>query len=854
VSQTASVPVSHKLRFVLLLLFFGSGCAALIYEIVWFQLFALVIGSSAVSLGILLDVFMGGLCVGSVVFPRLVSTGLHPLRVYALLELGIGCLGIGVLCLVPSVAQLYASHGGRGLSGFLFRGLICAACLFPATALMGATLPVLARSVDTTPRGVSWLGLFYGSNTLGAVCGCLSAGFYLLRIHDMHTAAYVAAALNGTLALAAYLLSGPSRRTVDDGASPSLAQTHGVWSFLWRAERKSDPVIASAPAEPPRGDMAPTCAISAAGGGFVYFTIALSGLCALGAEVVWTRLLSLLLGPTVYTFSIILAVFLAGLGLGSGIGSFLAQRSPHPDRLLGACQLMLSAGIAWTAFLLAKSLPYWPINPALSRSPWFDFQLDALRCAWAVLPAACLWGASFPLALAAAAPRCADPARLVGRVYAANTAGAVLGALACSIFLVGWLGTQRVQQILIGLSAASGLLIFLPGFTSLGRRWGGSASKSSLVRGAALLGVLAVAVLLVWTVPAVPWELVAHGRSLPRMNIVGEKLYMGEGMNASVAVTKLANGVRNFHISGKVEASTDTADMRMQRMLGHIPALLHPTPRSVLVVGCGAGITAGSFVVYPSVEKIVVCEIEPLIPRVVAQFFAKQNYDLLKDPRTQVIYDDARHYILTTKDTFDIITSDPTHPWVKGAATLYTKEYFELCKRHLNPGGMVTQWVPLYESDRVVVQSELATFFDVFPQGTIWSNEENGGGYDVVLLGRAEAAKIDIDLLQDRLSSPAYELVRRSLKDAGFRSLFALLSTYGGQAADLRPWLEQAPINRDRDLRLEYLAGLGLNHKEQGRVYSEMLSYRKFPQTLFAGREAQQKALWELIERQPARE
>ena len=211
VSQTASVLASHRLRLALLLLFLGSGCAALIYEVVWFQLLALVIGSSAVSLGILLGVFMGGLCVGSVAFPRLISAGLQPLRVYALLELGIGCLGIGVLFLVPWVAQIYASHGGPGLPGFLFRGLLCAACLFPATVLMGATLPVLARSADTTPRGVSWLGLFYGSNTLGAVGGCLSAGFYLLRVHDMHAAVYVAAALNGTLALSACLLSGPCR-------------------------------------------------------------------------------------------------------------------------------------------------------------------------------------------------------------------------------------------------------------------------------------------------------------------------------------------------------------------------------------------------------------------------------------------------------------------------------------------------------------------------------------------------------------------------------------------------------------------------------------------------------------------
>jgi spermidine synthase len=849
VSQSAPVSVSHKLCLMLLLLSFGSGCAALIYEIVWFQLLQLVIGSSAVSLGMLLGVFMGGLCVGSVAFPRFVSQGPHPLRVYALLELGIGFLGIGVLFLVPCVAQIYASHGGRGLPGFLFRGLICAACLFPATVLMGATLPALARSVDTTPRGVSWLGLFYGATTLGAVFGCLLTGFYLLRFHDMHTAAHVAAALNGIMALGAFSLSSPCRRRVDGGARLSLAWTGWVGKFWRRAECNCDLPSATAPPDRLSWDTDPRCVVPGAGAGLVCLTIASSGLCALGAEVVWTRLLSLMLGPTVYTFSIILAVFLSGLGIGSGIGSFLAQSSLHPERVLGACQLLGSAGIAWAAFLMTKSLPYWPINPSLSRSPWFDFQLDALRCTWAVLPAACLWGASFPLALAAAARGCDESARLVGRIYAANTAGAVLGALGCSIFLVGWLGTQHVQQILIGLSAASGLLMFLPRFTSFGGGWLRSASKSSLGRGARSFVVLAVAALLGWTVPAVPWELVAYGRYLPSKTILGKKLYMGEGLNASVAVTELENGVRSFHIAGKLEASTDTWDMRMQRMLGHLPSLLHTSPRSILVVGCGAGVTAGSFVVYPSVERIVICEIEPLIPGVVAQFFSKENYDVLQDPRTQVIYDDARHYLLTTKDTFDIITSDPIHPWVKGAATLYTKEYFEVCKRHLNPGGLVTQWVPLYESDREVVQSELATFFDVFAQGTIWSNDVNGAGYDLVLLGRAEAAKIDLDQVQDRLSSQNYERVRQSLRDVGFRSALALLSTYAGQAADLRPWLKHAPINRDGDLHLEYIAGLSLNHYEQEPIYSEMLSYRRFPEALFAGREFQQKALWQLIDR-----
>jgi spermidine synthase len=852
-SETATRSNFRKPPLVLLPLFFGSGCAALIYEIVWFQLLQLVIGASAVSLGILLGIFMGGLCLGSLGFSGLISKSRNPLRVYMMLEIGIGLLGIGVLFLVPLAAGIYTGYGGPGFGGFLFRGLICAVCLLPATVLMGATLPALSRCVDTTPWGVSWLGLFYGGNTLGAVAGCLLAGFYLLRVYDMHIAAYFAGALNAVLAGSAFWLSRACRAQLDDGAPCPVPEKYSVRDAERRVEQVCAPASAGLCADPPEEEVASICVGHRAGPGLVYCTIALSGFCALGAEVVWTRLLSLMVGPTVYTFSIILAVFLTGLCLGSGIGSFVARRSLYPERVLGACQLLLGAGIAWTAFLVAKSLPYWPINPSLSRSPWFDFQLDASRCAWAILPAAFLWGASFPLAIAAAAQGGDDPARVVGRIYAANTLGAVLGSLSCSIFLIAWLGTQQVQRILIGLSTASGLMMFLPWAASRNSDCPQSHSESTLIRSATLSGALIATALLMWTLPAVPWELVAHGRYLPSQTILGTELYMGEGMNASVAVTELENGVRNFHISGKVEASTDTRDMRMQRMLGHIPALFHPSPRSVLVVGCGAGITAGSFVVYPSVEKIVICEIEPLVPRVVAQFFGEENYDVLQDPRTQVIYDDARHYILTTKDTFDVITSDPINPWVKGAATLYTKEYFDLCKRHLNPGGLVTQWVPLYQSQRAVVQSELVTFFDVFPQGTIWSNDENGAGYDLVLLGQVGAGKIDPGQVLDRLSTRDYQDVRQSLREVGFHSGFSLLATYAGQAVDLQPWLKHAVVNHDRDLRLEYLAGLSLSHYEQERIYSEILMYRKISEGVFAGRRAQQDMLWQLIEGQQKR-
>ncbi len=802
----------------LLLLAFGSGCASLIYEIVWFQSLQLTVGSTAVSMGILLAAFMGGLCLGSAAMPRLVSAGRSPLRVFALLEFGIALLGLAVLFFLPGLGRFYSHYAGHGLQGFLLRGILCLACVLPATIFMGATFPCLARCLETSPVGVSWLGFLYAANTMGAVFGCLAAGFYLLRIYDVGVGTYVAAAMNLAVALASSLInraSGPSGATKLHFATDS---NEGLQAGAWR----------------------------------VLLIAAVSGFCSLGAEVVWTRLLSLVFGATVYTFSIILAVVLAGLALGSAGGALLG-RSMRPQHALALCQMLAVAAIDWSAWMVLRSLPYWPVDPSLARSQWFTFQLDVVRCAWAILPPALLWGASFPLALAAAAKPGQDPGILAGRVYAVNTVGAILGALGCSILLIPWVGTQNIQRILMTLSALGGLMVILPwparnGMNSArGSLRLKSADRAGPIAFAATL--LAVTVLLVLSVPPVSWELVAYGRYLPTKSVLGSRLYMAEGMNASVAVTELKDGVRNFHVSGKVEASSDKHDMRLQRMLGHLPALLHHQPRSILVVGCGAGVTAGSFLAHPSVEKIVICELEPLIPKVVAQFFGEENYDVLQDPRVQVIYDDSRNYILTTQDSFDIITSDPIHPWVKGAANLYTKEYFELCKKHLNAAGLVTHWVPLYESNQAAVKSELATFGTVFPNGTIWSNDNEGSGYDLVLLGGEGAGQLDLDRVQQRLTRADYRPVLQSLRDVGLRSGFSLLATYAGQNADLKSWLERAQINTDRNLRLQYLAGMGLNSYEQDQIYSDLLSYRRFPADLFVGSELQKQALRELIER-----
>ncbi len=775
---------------ILLFLFVASGCSALIYEVVWLQLLQLSIGSSAVSLGVLLATFMGGLCLGSLALPRFVSPRIHPLRVFALIELGIGIFSVAILFGMPNLHRLYAAFAMHGLTGILLRAAVSAVCLLPPTLLMGASLPAIARWVETTPKGVAWLGFFYGGNIAGAVLGCLLAGFYLLRVHDVATATFAAAVGNAVVAMVGLGLAAvePHQPRLPESAEPAAVPGPAAWPVL--------------------------------------FAIALSGLSALGAEVVWTRVLSLTLGPTVYTFSIILAVFLGGLGIGSSTGAYLSRRISQPRIALGWCQLLLTAAIAWTAYALARSLPFWHAELA-SSNPWPKFLADMAHCLWAILPATCLWGASFPFALAAVARPGQDPGRLVGRVYAANTAGAIAGALTFGLLLIPATGTQHSQRFLIGLAAVAGLLALA------------SVRRMAIPLLASLLG----AALLAWNVPSVPWGVVAYGRQFSVKTLLGDLLYLGEGMNASIAVSELYE-TRRFHVSGKVEASSDQQDMRLQRMLGHIPALLHLRPRSVLVVGCGAGVTAGSFVVHPDVKRIVICEIEPLIPPAVGRYFSRENYDVLRDHRTEIVYDDARHYILTTREKFDVITSDPIHPWVKGSATLYTKEYFELCKRHLKPGGFITQWVPLYESTMDTVKSEIATFFEVFPDGTIWANDTAfGEGYDVVLLGQSGTLRIDLGELQRRLNRPDHSQVMESLRELGFGSAISLLSAYAGQGPDLRLWLRHAQINRDRNLRLQYLAGLGLNSAGAMFIYEEILRHRRFPDNLLASTPASERAL-----------
>jgi spermidine synthase len=764
----------------LLVLFFISGCAALIYETVWFYLVQLVVGASSISVAVLLCAFMGGMALGSWLLPKLTPRGAHPFRVVAALEAGIAILGIAIPIALPYIQQVYIALAEPGANAVLFRALVCVIVLTPPTMLMGATLPAVARWRFRDQEAES-VGLLYMANLAGAATGTVLAGFYLLRVHDTVVATMVAVSLNIVIAAALWL----------------MAKT-----------------TAHAP-DVPIADLGPDVRTSPV----IYTAAALSGFTALGAEVVWTRQLSLLFGASVYTFSLILAVFLTGLGIGGLIGSRLARSVRDVRASLGIVQGLLALAIGAGAWAIVNVLPHWqPTStflPNVRSSPFLAFAYDGLRCAFALLPATILWGASFPLTLAAGRAR--NFTGHVAAINATNTVGALAGAILFTLIGIPKLGSHGAQQA----------LVVVAGATAVALLW--HRANHLRAQQLAFAGVLAISGLVI--VPQIPGRLIAYGRSVNSWDSIKRFLYLGEGATASIAVTEGTGGAKQFHIAGKVEASDMDIDMRLERMLGHVPALIHPHPKSVLIVGVGAGVTAGSLSIHPEVERIVICDIEPLVPVSARAFFGKENHHVFDDPRVQFVFDDAHHFLQTTDEKFDIITSDPIHPWVRGAATLYSLEYLTLAKQHLTPGGVVTQWIPLYETDLRSVKSEIGTFAKVFPDTTLWNPDLLEEGYDLVALGRAEQTPISEAAIQARID--AAPRVKKSLDEVILKSAANILGTYAGRGADLGPWLADAEINRERNLRLQYLAGLAANQDQRFLIFQSILDYRRYPADLF---------------------
>ena len=437
---------------------------------------------------------------------------------------------------------------------------------------MGATLPAMSRWVETSPQGVAWLGYFYGGNTGGAVIGSLLAGFYLLRVFDMATATYVAVALNLLVGGLALLIA---------GATPCKAGA-GV--------RKVKP---------------------AAGSWAVYIAIALSGMTALASQVIWTRTLSLLFGATVYTFSLILAVFLFGIGIGSSLGSVMARGLDRPRLALGWVQMLLCGAIAWAAYTLALSLPFWPIDPSIATSPWYAFR--------SISPVPSGLCCRRPFSGARASARAGlgrhqgpDPGRLVGGVYAANTVGAIVGAIGGSLLMVTWLGTQHSQQALIILSGLAALLVLEP-LQSNGER------VSRARRGPDELRFCSA------RSSRRSWR--ATSRRFPSCLSPTAATPRPAPTRISTSSTWAKAGTLRLRSRGSPAGSSTTttparcrprASRRTCACCACSPydgTLIPKSPKKVLVIGCGAGVTAGAVSIDPYLEHETIAEIEPLVPK-----------------------------------------------------------------------------------------------------------------------------------------------------------------------------------------------------------------------------------------------
>ncbi|MGH0031857.1 MAG: fused MFS/spermidine synthase [Myxococcota bacterium] len=655
-------------RFVLLLLcFLLSGFSALLYQTAWMREFAFVFGTSELALAAVLAGYMGGLAVGSAIAARVAPRIRRPVLAYGVLELGIALCAVGMPFGLWALTAVYVSaFGGGAVAGepgtlaTLFRLGGAFLLLLTPTALMGATLPLLARHAvrhddEVGPR----VGALYAINTAGAIAGTVCAAFWLLPAIGLRQTVWVGAAVNGLVFLAAAALA------------------RG----------------APAPAEP-----APRAAAVATGGAWILPLMTLSGAVSFAYEVFWVRLLSQLLGGSVYAFATMLSSFLLGITVGSAIGGRLARRHERAAANFAWTQLGIAA-LALGAFALADRLP------ALAESLGAGWKASPIAnapvAAAVLLPVALCIGATFPLAVRVLVQGAADTAAGTARVYAWNTLGAILGSIGTGFFLLpayGFVGTATFcAATSLFLAAAAGLL---------------ASPRRPRPIVAVVAGMLVLSLLPLQN----PWNLL---RSFPiGGNASNEKLrFFDVGRSATVMLTERPDTFRVF-TNGLPESLIDKkvavpARSLLSHWLGLLPSLLRPDTRNLLVVGLGGGNALEG--VSPAVESIDVVELEPEVVVANRSIGPERRVDPLADPRVRVIVNDARGALMLSDARYDAIVSQPSHPWTAGASHLYTREFFELAREHLTDGGVFVQWIGLAFVDEGLMRGLIATLRESFP-------------------------------------------------------------------------------------------------------------------------------------------
>ena len=807
--------------FWLLLCFTCSGISGLIYEVAWVRSLELIFGTTTFAVATVLAAFMGGLACGSYCMGRLVDEGgyggalrgwkrfaaQNPIGFYALLE----CLIAGVAILIPFLLQglvpiyqlVWKSTHASFIAFSLIRFALSALILLVPTFLMGATLPVLSRCVGSDGNGAlgqGRIGFLYTFNTLGAVAGCAIAGLFLFPSIGLAMTQWVAVLLNLMAAAGAFVLSKRAHRGDTESGplnSPPLSLSEN------QSAADTSPIP---PAE------------LAANGKWLVTAYAVSGFTAMIYEVAWSRVLVLVLGSSTYAYTIMLATFLLGLALGAGLASRWLRPGHNAIWIAALCQCGI--GLAtYASALLVEETPfiylkvYEVFNPSARGLLIVQF---VLAVSLMILPTLGL-GAMFPITVRGLNPSGKQAAKVVGWAYALNTLGAIVGSTLAGFCLVPFFGTQRTFMVGMLLNVLTGVGLLL------------QVREGKLARCRPVLGTILVVAAGGICLGMPRWEPAILSSGVFRYvrdylglsreafqerarKVSGEVLLFDEGLTCTVTVFRNPECL-SLLVNGKPDASTPSGlanpfdtnapglllDLPTQILLGQLPMLLAPKRDEALVIGLGSGLTLGSVLTHP-VQHVECIELEDAVVQG-SRFFAEFNGQPLTDRRTTLVVNDARNHLLVTDRKYDVIISEPSNPWIPGAANLFTREFFEVSRGKLQPEGVFCQWIQIYELHPDHFQSILRTFTAVFPEVHLFRIN-----HDAILVGSARPLPIRPQEVLARLT-PA---IRRDLDRIRIHTVEDLLARYWVGGAQARQGLEPFPFNTDDNMLIEFAAPLQL--------------------------------------------
>lgn len=776
-----------RLLSLIYLMFFLSGLVALIYQVIWVRSLTLIFGGSHLAVTVVLSIFMAGLAIGGYIVGKYADNSRRPLMIYGLLELGIGFFALVFMGLMKLYPEIYIPLVQERENSYLYlsfiRVLFSAVALIFPTILMGGTLPVLTRFVSAQPKDLRvHLPFLYGLNTLGAVSGAVAGGFFLLRFYTVSETMYIAILINASIGISAMLLQ----------KRAGIVFTHNI------SQIPSPPKFHKSLKELTSSRL-------------ILLGIGISGFCALGYEVLWTRILTIVAGASVYSFTTMLASFLMGIAIGSNaygiLPKFFKQKEVDTKKSIfwfGIVQIIIGlSSLIVTIFI--RNLPLNAIHlhnffqkfgiGLFGIRTWSSF---ILAFSYMVLPSFFM-GLSFPLAGRIRAELRNRVGSAVGDVLAFNTIGAILGASISGFLMIYLFGIERSLQILITINIGFGF-IFLSSIRGVNR-------LSFLTFG------LTIAIILYFGIEKGSFRVwnqkyfaIFRNNQIEAFNSPEkikdaientDVLYYGEGIESVVSAIKVKGGERAFITNGRIEASSHLQGRQVMLVLGHLPMLLHKDPKRVLVIGLGSGMTLGSTSIHPHVEKMTLVEIEPKVINI-ARIFEDYNHHVLDNQKLKIIFNDGRNFLLTTKEKFDVITADPIHPWFRGAGYLYTTEYFKLASKHLQPGGIICQWLPIYELNTDDLKSIVITFIKNFKYTMLWLTH-----YDAELVGSNEPIIIDEEELERRISNP---IIYNDLKQVMMGSATDFLSFFVMGRDGMKAFSKGGVVNTDDNLYLEFSA------------------------------------------------